>query len=368
MSRIGDEGFSAGDRCLQPTAWQEVLHGDTSVFRCAVAEKLEAEGHEKRATSYALCGCGDSVQRESAGYRVKPLRCGHALCPRCSRHRGLKYVKRVLDHLRSKEHGSLHHVVLTQEVVESETLHETRLRFERRFAGWWERQRKLVKARGALWTTHITWSERGGWHYHKHGVVEVMRDAEAGVRAVGLGIAAWSDVRKMDGDQRVHEDVSRLVCDGGGPLTELAEGGSEFWVEEADAVTKAVQYVARDVCQGVGSWNLCSDGARIEELLTDVRAVKFRRLYGPWRKAVAVGVLQPAAEPGVDAPAAVGVVGEDVGTVDTVLRRAEAGDGAYIEIALWLLRHAANQSALGKRLVAVVGRCVHHSRPATLVA
>jgi len=133
-------------------------------------------------------------------------------------------------------------------------------------------------------------------------------------------------------------------------------------------VTKAVQYVARDVCQGVGSWNLCSDGARIDELLDDVRSVKFRRLYGPWRKAVPVAEVVAAAEPAVDGAPAIAAAREDVGTVDTVLRRAEAGEVLYVEIALWLLAHAANQSALGKRLVAVVGRCVHHARPATLVA
>jgi len=368
MSRIGEEGFTAGDRCLQPTAWQDVVHGDTSVFRAAVADHLESEGHEKRATAYALCGCGDSVQREGGEYGVKPLRCGHGMCPRCSRYRGLRFVKRVLDHLRSYDHGSLHHVVLTQQVIESESLKETRLRFERRFDQWWERERKLLKVRGALWTTHITWSNGGGWHYHKHGVVECMRSAEAAERAIGISLAAWADIRKMDGDQRGHLDLSRVVRDEGAALTELGEGGSEFWVEEADAVTKAVQYIARDVCQGVASWNLCSEGARVGELLSDARSVKFRRLYGPWRKKVPPAEIVEPAQPAIEVKVAAGVEREEVGTVDTVLQRAQDGDPLYVEIALWLLRHAANQSALGKRLVAVVGRCVHHAKPATLVA
>lgn len=368
VSRIGEEGFTPGDRCLTPSAWQEVLHGDTRVFRAAVADHLEREVSEKRATSYALCGCGDQVQRETDEYRVRPLRCGHALCPRCSRYRGLKFVKRVTDHLRSYAHGSLHHVTLTQQGVEGESLGDARKRFERRFNEWFERARRVLKVRGALRTTHITWSDAGWWHYHGHLVIECMKPAELAERGIGIAIADWGDICKRDGDQKKHADVSRVVCDEGAQLVGLADGGSEFWVEEADAVTKAVQYVARDVCQGVGSWNLCSDGAPVAQLLSDVKAVKFRRLYGPWRKAVPKEELEPAAELAADAKPAAGVERVDVGTVDTVLDRARQGEPSYVAIALWLLRCSANQSALGKRLVAVVGAAVKHARPATLVA
>lgn len=367
LARIGEDGFSAVDRCMTPTPWQEVIHGDVHDYRASVVSRLLGEGKEERALAVALCGTNDRIVDGAEGYRVKPMRCGHALCPRCSRYRGYKYVRRVMDHLRSRVHGALLHVVLTQQIVEDERLRETAERFESRFAGWFQRVRRVTKLTAALKTVHISWSSRGGWHYHTHLIVECDDLAEVAEHKWDLAVRDWSEVRRCDGDDRVHLDVVRLICGPGEAMTELDEGGSDFWDESESEAVKCVQYAARDVCQGVGSWNLVSCGARVEELISDVAHAKLRRLYGKWRKAIPKEELEePKGESVEEAPKY--VEGEElVGTVDDVLFRAGSRDADAEAVALWLLTTCANKSALAVRLKRVLARFVGDRRAVVTV-
>lgn len=163
--------------CCRPSRWQYVIHGVCPTYRsAAVRVVVELKGC-RAGERFALCGRGDRLYEDEGGVRVVPKRCGSPLCPRCSRWRGSKFVGRVQAHLRSGPHGSLHHVVLTQQVRPGEALAETALRFERRWLKFWRRCQWHGVVAG-LATTHITWSMGGGWHYHRHVVIEWGIDLE----------------------------------------------------------------------------------------------------------------------------------------------------------------------------------------------
>lgn len=347
---------------MMPTPWQEVIHGDAHELRASLCSWLEAREQANRSVAVALCGTNDKVIEGADGYRVKPMRCGHAMCPRCSRYRGYRYVRRVTEHLRSRGHGTLLHVVLTQQIDKDERLGETAKRFERRFEPWFLRAKRLGHVVAALKTVHITWSNSGGWHYHSHVVVETSEVAEVAEHRWGLLVRDWSTYRTDDGDTKAHLDVVRIIAGPGEAMSELDEGSSDFWTEAQSKAEQAVQYVSRDVCQGVGSWNLKECGDRVGELFGDVAHAKLRRLYGTWRKAVPAEEVIEAKEAAADAPRPYQEGDEDVGTVDDVLWRCSAGPGRWEQIALWLLSTCSNKSAMGERLKSVIGRFVGDRR------
>lgn len=371
QARMLEEGFDPLAIAQTPSPWQQVLHGNTRTYRYAVTEWLVKNNRGERAVGFAMCGMGDKAIAVDEGIRVQPKRCGHPACPRCSRYRGLKFLRRVQDYLRTLPHGPIFHIVLTQQVDETETLGAARERFERRFSSWMKRYRERMGMHAGLAVTHMSWSmsvEGGGWHYHQHLVLESNLPAELAERRCRFAADVWAEIKKDDGDTRAQSAFVRCVSGGGQPLEGLDEGTGDLWVESNDEVTKCVQYVARDVCQGVESWNVESATGRVAELCEVVRSAKLRRLYGAWRTPLPAEEVKPAKEANADGPKVFDDDAQELGRVDDVLFAAGRGEEWGIEAALGLLASSRNNSAVGKRLVAVVGRFVHHTCPAVLVA
>lgn len=365
-----DAGFDPRAAVQETSPWQEIIHGQTRSYRYACVDWLMENGKEERAVGFALCGKGDRLQSTSEGLHVRAKRCGHPCCPRCSRSRGLKHLRRVQEYLRSKPHGALFHVVLTQQVDPAETLETAQERFEGRFTKWLRLYRERIGMTAALATTHVSFSmSEEGWHYHKHVIVQTNLASELAARRLDFAGRCWAEIKRTDGDTRACEAFVRLLCNAGQPLAELDEGQGDLWCEAKDATTQCIQYACRDVCQGVESWNLegCLD--RVKELFAVLPTAKLRRFYGEWRKPLPREEVK--AEPtkkAADGPREFHAGDEDLGTVDAVLFAAGRGEPWAMDAAKGLLACVNNKGGVGRRLVAVVGRFVHHSESVVLVA
>lgn len=341
------------------TKWQWVIHGDTLDYRKVVVRWLCMQEKWNQAKRFAMCGRGDLGFNEFAGDGVKvvPMGCGCRFCPRCSRRSGRRFLKRVASHLQSRPHGSMWHVVLTQRVQRSETLDEARERFGKAWKRFYTRLRK-GGMESALCTYHVTASLDGGWHYHCHLLVEwgVAVDTSTGAGKVSED---WHWAKRDSGDSRM-EVFARQICDAGPAFeAETNDRQGEFWKESEDAVTAALQYVVRDILQGVEKWvgkirNVEDAGAFAEAL----GGCKMHRLYGAWRRQL------PTVEEAASQDATVSVGGTDkaggcrkdakawtlIGTMDTVLWGAKTGDSASFLCVRRLQQLYSNRGVVSKRL------------------
>lgn len=338
------------DGCLRQSRWQYVVHGQMGEFRRVVCRELELAGDWKRAKRFALCGTGDEVEFNGKTGAVHPKRCGHPLCPRCSRYRGVKFVGRVQQHLRARGHGALYHMVLTQQIQPQETFVQSRERFEKSFKPW-SRYVQEQGVRSMLAVTHVCWSHVGGWHVHKHALCEFQPElGDCDQRAEFLQLS-WADFRQQFSDDTLFEKgFVRKLSGPGERMSGLPEGEGDFWSEARSQVEVVLQYAVRDVCQGTDGWKLQDAGDRLLELVGGAKAFKFRRLYGAWRNAVPASEL--AALPEAEAAAAP-ARGEIVGRADRVLRDAERGIGEAVRYVVGLLDGMRNKSAVQQRLVQV---------------
>lgn len=349
--------------CRRRTKWQWVIHGETEKFREGVTRHLCREGKYKKASRYACCGRGDAAYAEEhgPGVKVKPMCCGYRVCPRCSRRYGRKILRKVGRHLAGGPHGSIDHVVLTQKVIDGESLDATRIRFEKK----WKRVYKVIRAWGMgsmLVTYHVKRTRGEGWHFHAHCVVEWKGAANAEACCLAVD-KAWRRLVE-DAGELSHPVFYRHVAAPGEAVVELAtDGQSEFWKESEDAVTQLLQYCIRDVVQGIENW---VEGVETDELTGEfARAVdgaKLHRLYGEWRKAVVEVEEEEEAEDQGKATEAEkaeaakkGCVEEwlRLGSVDSVLKQAEGGMTVMVEFLQSLGCTFFNRSAVAHRFMAV---------------
>lgn len=334
--------------CLQQSRWQYVVHGQMGSYREAVCREIERSGDWKKAKRFALCGTGDVMLVGAKVARVQPRRCGHPLCPRCSRYRGFGFVRRVQSYLRMRPHGWMGHIVCTQQVHVDETFRQCRKRLDTVFAAYM----KWVQTQGiraALAVTHCVWATGGGWHLHKHVVFEF--DPEHGDcdQRADVVLRSWSEFKAEHGvDTKFAPIGFRKLCGPGLAMDDLPVEQGDFWREGRTAATIALQYVVRDTCQGTDGWKIDHAGERLMEMIEGAKAYKLRRFYGDWRKPVPAEVVaaEKAATPAME-PA------DDRGCVDQVLRLAERGIGEALSAVILLLDAMGNKSAVQQRLVQV---------------
>lgn len=272
--------------CGRVTSWQWVMHGETVEYRKTVCRWLVAQGKYTAARRFALCGRGDLLVAHGDGrVRVKPMCCGVRCCPRCSRRAGRSFLSRVSSHLATRAHGSLFHVVLTQQGIKDETLDGARRRFDGAWKRFYPRLRR-AGLNGALATYHVTPSARLGWHYHCHLMLDV-EPVDSGILQEGLS-DAWCKARGLGPEDRNAPFFCRLIAQPGPAFAGLANDTQmEFFEESPDAVERVLQYMVRDVLQGVERWVGRLEGvAAAEEFAAALSNLKTHRLYGTWRKKV----------------------------------------------------------------------------------
>lgn len=337
-----------------------VIHGGNLKFRIDVAEVLKHNSGEKVAVRYALCGRGDLLTVVGSAVRVACRGCGHRLCPRCSRKRGAKYARRIIEHLARSPHGWLYHVTLTQRVFAGEGLADTKARFERRLRPFLRRLRAHGLA-SSMVTIHIVWSESvGGWHYHAHLMLDVDERKSA-----FFFCDMWCGICLEDGE-RVSQVHTRIVAEMGGAIESLEndDGDADLWSEVSDDVGRAVQYPIRDMAQGASMWKLGSDTigvqARAVELVRVAKGWKVHRCWGIWRtaapeKCVAADDADSVDEGKNDSLASPGSV--SIGVMDRVFWEARGGKQICVEALRALERTVRYDGPFAKRLVEFVRAC-----------
>jgi len=262
----------------RPSPWQQVIHGPTDNYRLRVALVLIEEARFKEAERFAYCGRGDQVGFAHEKFLIIPHRCGSRLCPRCARYRGGKYVMRVLEHLAKFPHEWLFHIVLTQPVIVGEGLVECRNRLAAKWKGLGDRRRYgLVNG---LLTEHVKWSMKGGWHCHLHlfGEFQIEHD--------GQKLAdAWLRVSNSQEGRSCQAPFVRGLAEPGERVVDVPREQGEFWEESTDHLTKALQYVVRDVCEGPATFAFGElEVPAFTELVQVMHRVKLHRMIGSWRK------------------------------------------------------------------------------------
>ncbi len=341
--------------------WQACLFGEhANAVRAVVAEQLFVRKGARVAFRYAMCGRGDYVVRVGDTFQVRVRGCQHRLCSRCSRRKGLRYVKRVLGWLRRSEKVVLHHVVLTQDLVglslrEAYDANQERLRRVMKVA------HGLGKLRSGLATIHTVWSERTeSWHVHTHLLV----DGGGCEGAEGLGEwlkDAW--IRSEGREDRLahrRAQFSRLVAKWDGLEEFPDECQQEFFEDRLTALQRAVVYPLRDVTEGVRLAALAAAGEeRIREFVEEADCRKTFRLYGEWRSDPAGGASEVEGGQGEEVEGervavAAGVQEVRIGKVDRVFRMAREGVVWGVEFVRWLRLRCLNRTAYCRR---VLGMC-----------
>lgn len=365
LAKAGDVGaiqtlfFALSDIVRELTKWQWVIHGDTVVYRQRCVRWLMREKRYKTARRFALCGRGDvgMIASEGDGVRIRPKGCGCRFCPRCSRRYGRRFLSRVAAHLSSKPHGPLHHIVLTQRVRGEESLEEARKRFELSWKLFYPKLRKAGMM-SALATYHVTASSVKGWHYHCHVLVEFEDGVEEADWYPVLD-AAWN-AALGDPENFRKPLFNRGICNAGGPMVGLAgDRQMEFWAESRDPVEVVLQYVLRDVLQGVEGWigKLATD-VQAEQFAGALACAKLHRLYGEWRKKAAgedeADKEKVAADEAVAKESGTvmksAIFWHVVGNMDEVLHWAKTGKTECVDMVRRLLARGSNRGAAASRL------------------
>lgn len=256
-----------------PSRWQQVIHGESLLFRVTVLEELAEAWGGKRSKRYALCGRGDRIGKaENGPVTVRPFGCGEPLCPRCSRRRGVRVLRALDFRFREQGHASLYHIVLTQRVHE-EPLKRTKDRMERQ---WRKAQRRLKKLGpvGMLCVVHCTWSRHGGFHYHLHVVAEFTNEPDL------EGFAEWWRTLQAGQIKGFVKRVSK-------PKTAEQCGTPQDLIHGVDAVGSGIGYIVGEIVKGVGRFGTGGcPRSRLPEVVETVTGLKRQRLYGEWRGAV----------------------------------------------------------------------------------
>lgn len=348
------------------TKWQWIIHGDTLNYRQRCLRWLVRKGKFVQARRFAMCGRGDLglLGDQEGGVRIKPKGCGARFCPRCSRRYGRRFLSRVASHLSCKPHGQLWHIVLTQRVIPEESLADARKRFE----GAWKKMYRELRAVGmesALATYHVTPSTIKGWHFHCHLVCDLGSAEMEGAVYDRLDDAWFRALR--DGESQRKPLFVRLVAPPGSAMVGLkGDRQMEFWQESRDPVETVLQYVLRDILQGVESWigRMATDD-QCESFAAALSGAKLHRLYGVWR----TRLDEEVADEADDAVAATSVGEESaakvksatvwhvVGSMDEVLFWMRQRQAESVELVRRLLGRCSNKGAVASRLSMLVREC-----------
>ena len=336
------------------TDWQWVIHGDTQEYRQLIVEMLCGLGDFKVAKRLATCGLGDmgyvTGNGEARGM-IRARRCMHRACPRCSRMWGGRALKKVVAVLSSRPHDGMYHMVLTQVQRPEEALGDAIARFNEKWSEIEDWRRKAAFL-GGLATFHVKRASAGGWHYHAHMICELSGEGAA-AWLEGLD-GAWRAAVAADGGSS-YETFVRKVCDAGERFTfDGDDGQKELWHESSSPVEKALQYVLRDVVQGVERW--IEEGLErgdVDAFLKIMKSVKLHRFYGSWRKRVDEPPVS-ADEIAVAVSTEENVKWELVGSMDAVLRLGRQGVTECTGLLQSLLRNASPRSSVCGRLTTLL--------------
>jgi len=351
--------FRVSDLAKGVTKWQWVIHGETLVYRQRVIRWLVRAGRYVQARRFAMCGRGDVglIGDTEGSVRIRPMGCGARFCPRCSRRYGRRFLSRVAAHLSSKPHGELTHMVLTQRVQPDETLKGARERLGKAWKVMYRELRRVGMVSG-LATYHVTPSSVKGWHFHCHLVLELA----SGVTMESVWERlddCWFRALKDGESQRKPLFVRKLV-DEGKALDGLAgERQMEFWDESKDEVEVVLQYVLRDILQGVEGWiGKMQTDDQCEAFAEALSGAKLHRLYGVWRKRLDAEA-QDEAERSVEAATTASplvsqkpcaTVWHVIGGMDVVLWWASQGMAESVEVVRRLLGRSSNRGLVASRL------------------
>lgn len=345
------------------TRWQWVIHGETKEYRQRVVRWLVRQSKFRQALRFALCGRGDVGMLGSDGesVRIRPMGCGARFCPRCSRRYGRRFLGRVSAHLSSATHGELTHIVLTQRVLPEETLGGARARFERAWKSFYGVLRRLG-LRSALATYHVTPADVKGWHFHCHLLAE-WGDGITGETVFKDLDDAWFAALR-DGVTQRKELFVRRVCEAGPALRGLrGDCQMEFWSESRDPAEVVLQYMLRDILQGVEGWiNRLTSDAQAESFAADLGSAKLHRLYGAWRQPCEDGEESEADAENPASPDSVGPVGAKlgaitwaaIGSMDSVLWGASNGEVEPLLLVRCLLARSNSKAVQAIRLTSLV--------------
>lgn len=337
-------GAALGERSAQcltiaanPVWWQRVLHGNETILREEVTKVLLSTLGEKAAFRYAACGFGDVLVKDKSGTHVAPMGCGHRLCPRCGRLKGRPIIKRIMGWLGAVDHGDIFTMVLTQRVLQGESLSDARARMiprEQEYLKWM----RDLGATSMASCTHAIWSEGAdGWHYHCHLLLEFPRGCAGptGRAITPLSLRAmWRSMRWGDSVQ-CRRLSSQLVCGAGSADPALLDGSvdPDMWSEQTTKLAKQVQYPVRDIAQGISAKRMGGNRERVAECVASFmvqgKGWKLRRTYGNWRKqppAPPAKVVQAESAAASSAPAVPKVKAVCFGTVHRCARMAMKGD------------------------------------------
>jgi hypothetical protein len=355
--------FRLSDLAKDLTKWQWVIHGDSVVYRQRCVRWLVRQGRLRQARRFALCGRGDvgMVGQTEGSVRIKPMGCGARFCPRCSRRYGRRFLSRVVGHLSSEPHGQIWHMVLTQRVIPEESLAKARKRFGSSWKAFYVILRKLGM-QSALATYHVMPSSVKGWHFHCHVLIE-FADGVDGAKVEGLLDGAWFKALG-DGETQRKPLFMRKVSDPGPAFDGLTgDVQMEFWAESRNPVEVVLQYVLRDVLQGVEGWiSRISTDVGCEEFAEALSHAKLHRLYGVWRKKLVEEAKDEAGSS--EGSTTVGSsavrkckdteIWSSVGTMDEVLHWAKNGMGVGLDVVRRLLGRSANRGSVALRLSRLV--------------
>jgi len=344
------------------TKWQWVIHGETAEYRQRALRWLVGKGKYKQAKRFAMCGRGDQafLGSKEGSVRIRPRGCGARFCPRCSRRYGRRFLSRVCSRLCSSAHGEIYHIVLTQRSLAEEGLGDAMARFNKAWKLFYGKLRALGM-RSALATYHVKASSVSGWHYHCHLVVEFKPGVEMAGRMGAVDDAWFAAKREMETLRRPL--FFRKVCDEGEAMEGLqGDRQMEFWSESKNPAETVLQYVLRDVLQGVEGWigSITTD-AEAEAFAAALSGAKLHRFYGEWRKPDAKDA--PDEEGGKTAAvhdeAAMVAAGTEVlwclvGGMDEVLHWAKLGRMDAVTVLNRLLFRSCNQGSVAKRLRTLV--------------
>lgn len=335
-----------------PSPWQYVIHGETEKVRRAVAEMMFVRGKEKVAASYVMCGKGDVVVCgvEGKGCRVMPKRCGHRLCPRCSRWRGGQVLRKVLEHLAYFDHGELWSVVFTQRVIPGEKLEVS---WERLSSAWsamlqWLQRRGLV---GGFIVFHVVRAASGnGWHVHAHAMLEFDGEmppdlSESWNRTLERYDSAWTQKKPV---------WKEKLLDAGPATGECEDDGGDMFDDSKDPVVRRLQYSLRELMGGIEKYEGNAEVGFVAELFDVTEGKKMRRLLGEWR----LGVEERALKLGVELPDSSGSAPAEeeveMGTVDDVYYRAIEGERAAVQVLTLLEKGIRNNGSTARRALDMI--------------
>jgi hypothetical protein len=141
---------------------------------------------------------------------------------------------------------------------------------------------------------------------------------------------------------------------------EAEQAQGEFWGESTDPVEQALQYILRDVLQGVEAWTSgLSSPTEVADFVCAIEGTKGRRLYGDWRLPVPVEPDEQTAAGG-EAAGGTETQGKEreewlkLGSMDAVLSAAANGVTLMVEALRLLMSTRANKGAVFRRLEGAV--------------